>query len=33
MHSEMSIDPSHNFLEYALPLTIMASPVPTIFIR
>jgi hypothetical protein len=33
MHREMSIDPSHNFLEYALPFTIMASSVPPIFIR
>ena len=32
MHSELCIHPSYNFLEYALPFTIMASPVPTIFI-
>jgi hypothetical protein len=32
MHSELCIHPSHNFLEYALPFTFMASPVPTIFI-
>src|SRR5215203_4470036 len=31
-HSELCIHPSHNFLEYALPFTFMASPVPTIFI-
>ncbi len=32
MHSKLGIDSSHNFLEYALPFTIMASPVPTKFV-
>jgi hypothetical protein len=34
IHSELAIDSSHNFLEYALQFTMTASPaaVPSIFI-
>jgi hypothetical protein len=32
MPSEQGIDPNHNFLEYASPFTIMAIPLPTIFL-